>query len=125
MKSFLFYIAGVLSAVLVLVLIGLSNQSGQLDGLTIFSDKGECISKKQFKVFQVLAPDAALASELSDEQYMWFHGTIVLIVNDEGKHYYDDEMIKIPAKKCARQIGTYKYRTKDDMYKTVPVVSID
>ena len=125
-KGVLIFIAGMITAVLILVLIAPSN-NGKMDGLTMFSEKGDCISKNQFKVFQVLGQDAALAIEKNPrfELIDAYNGITVLFTNDTGKLYYDDEIIKIPAKKCVRQIGVYKYPTKNDGYKTVPVVKID
>ncbi|MDR0468312.1 MAG: hypothetical protein LBG67_05620 [Campylobacteraceae bacterium] len=128
LKCFFWYIAGIISTVLVLFLIIDRNQTGQPSGLEIFQDKGECLSGKQFKVFQVLRIDMALALELSNAEYGWYNGKVVLFMNNEGKHYYDDEIIKIQPKKCARQIGIYKYQTvnkKYDEWKTVPIVMID
>ena len=50
---------------------------------------------------------------------------MVLLINYDGKSYYDDQKIKIPANKCARQIGTYQYHTKMGIDKTVPAVVIE
>ena len=73
--------------------------------------------KKQtsFKVFQVLGP-AALANEISNAEYDWYHGNTVLIL---GEHYYTDQVIKV---KEPMRIGTYSYTTKNDMPLTVPVI---
>jgi len=38
--------------------------------------------------------------------------------------HIDDQKIDI-SKKCARQIGTYQYKTKNDFEKTVPAVVIE
>ena len=51
--------------------------------------------------------------------------TLVLLVNYEGKSYYNKQKIQVPAKMCARQIGTYQYQTKMEIQKTVPVVVIE
>lgn len=70
---------------------------------------------------QVLAPNAALA---------WTGGLfysdriLVLLINYDDKSYYDEEKNKIPSDKCARQIGTYRYSTKNELVKTVPAVVI-
>ena len=88
--------------------------------VNFFEQPGEClISKSSLKVFQVIEPNVALAI-INGE---WTSG-VYLLVNSEGKMYYDDQIIKLPAGKCFKQIGTYKYPTKDDSLKTVPVVKI-
>lgn len=51
--------------------------------------------------------------------------TLVLLINYEDKSYYDDQIIKVPSNKCAKQLGTYQYETKMEMQKTVPVVVIE
>ena len=49
---------------------------------------------------------------------------LVLITNDNDEYYYDDQLIKIPKGKCMRQIGVYKYPTRMNMEKTVPIVKL-
>jgi len=92
-----------------------------LYGLTIFSEKGECIpTEGELEVIQVMKPNMALAS--TD---IFHDGIVVLLINYDGKSYYDDQKIKIPAGKCARQIGTYQYTNRLDVHKTVPAVVIE
>ena len=99
-----------------------SNQPNDgLIGLTVFPEKGECITtKKQIEIFQVMKPNMALAEtgEYPDR-------IMLLLINYDNKSYYDDQKIEIPANKCARQIGTYQYTTKMGMDKTVPAVVIE
>ena len=124
MKTALIFIAGMMTTVVIMFFIGgLSENS--LSGFTKFPEKAGCISGNEFKVFQVLEPNVALASGKSPGESAGnlFLGVTVLFM-DENKHYYDDEIIKIPSGKCARQIGSYKYETRNGIYKTVPVVSI-
>jgi len=128
LKNILIFAAGMATTVVIAVLI--SPSSDRSNRITWFPEKGDCISKKQFRVFQVLEPNAALASELSFESSVGqvFGGTTVLFLKDEGKFFYDDEKIKVPSGKCVRQVGVYTYPTKNQEvreYKTVPVVKID
>ena len=89
-------------------------------GLTLFPEKGECIPGKQFEVFQVKHSNMALASSGS-----FPNDVTVLIINYDGKHYYDNQKIKIPTKQCARQIGTYEYTTMKEIPRNVPAVVIE
>jgi len=89
------------------------------DGVTYFEEPGDIINEKSFRVFQVIADDAALVMGGND-----YLGTIYAIVNDEKKYYYDDERIKVPKGKVVRQIGIYKYPTKNEIVKTVPIIMI-
>lgn len=95
------------------------------NGVTLFPEAGDCLSEKPFKVFQVLDTGVALATEYSDRigGNEVFYGTNVLFYT-EGKYYYDEEIIRVPQGKCVRQIGVYKYMTKQDFEKTVPIVTI-
>jgi hypothetical protein len=45
-------------------------------------------------------------------------------MNNEGKYYYDDQMVKVPEGKVLRQVGVYQYPTRQDIVKTVPVIMI-
>jgi hypothetical protein len=125
MKKFLIFIggfiAGILATLLFSFLVSNSNQPNDgLIGLTVFSEKGECITtKKQIEIFQVMKPNMALA-----ETGEWPDRIMLLLINYDNKSYYDDQKIEIPANKCARQIGTYQYTTKMGMDKTVPAVVI-
>ena len=87
-----------------------------------FEEPGDIIEGKSFKVFQVLAKDAALVRGKSE--YDMYLGTIYLMVNDDKKYYYDDEIVKVPSGKVVRQIGVYRYPTRDEMIKTVPIIMI-
>lgn len=128
MKKALLFICGLITGIvltiLVAMLISTANQPNDgFPGLTLFSEKGECITTSgEIEVMQVLAPNAALA---------WTGGLfysdriLVLLINYEDKSYYDEQKIKIPSDKCARQIGTYRYTAKNEMVKTVPAVVIE
>ncbi len=115
------FIAGVVATVIALVIIYVASEPGETDpGLTLFPEKGACITKKELEIFQTIAPTMALAKfdEFPD-------ATLVLLINYEDEYYYDKQRIKIPANKCARQIGIYQYDTKMEVQKTVPVVVIE
>ena len=117
-------ITGVVLTVLVAVLINAANQPNDgFPGLTVFPEKGECImSKGELEVMQTLASNAALAwtGDFLDSDRL-----LVLLINYDGISYYDDQKIKIPSGKCARQIGTYQYTSRNEIMKTVPAVVIE
>ena len=49
---------------------------------------------------------------------------VVLLTNDSGEYYYDDQMIKTPNGKAMKQVGVYKYETRGGIAKTVPIVKL-
>lgn len=115
------FITGVVATILVLLLIYAGNKPNEtLEGVTMFSEKGECITKERLEIFQTLKPNMALArfGEIPNE-------TLVLLVNYENKSYFDGLKIEITANKCARQIGTFQYETGRGMLKTVPLVVVE
>ena len=125
MKKFLIFIggfvAGVLATILVAYTMGIADKPNDgLLGLTVFPEKGECITKSEIEIFQVIEPNMALA-----ETGKFPDQIMVLLINYDNKTYYDDQKIKIPANKCARQIGTYQYTTRTGIGKTVPAVVIE
>lgn len=123
MKKIWVYIVGVITGIVLTILfatVSYVSSTSSNSGLNMFEEPGEClISRSSLKIFQVLEPTAALAMIKDD-----FSSGVYLLVNNEGKSYYDDQVIKLPTGKCFKQIGTYQYPTKDDRLKTVPVVQI-
>lgn len=140
MKKVLIYIAGIITGVILTFLISFLLVKSSNNGITMFDKPGDSLEVNQFQVFQVVEPGVALAnatlikdmkgrgvyeesiSEM-DNRLAFMNGPVILLVNDEGKHYYDDEIVKVPSEKYAWQVGIYKYSTKMG-YKTVPIVKI-
>jgi len=126
MKSIIIFgtgcIAGVIATLLTLFLIyGYNQTSDDLSGLTLFPDKGEYLpSVEKLEIFHVIEPNMALArtGDYPD-------GILVLVVNHDGRVYYDDQTINIPTGQGARQIGIYRYTSRDGSVRTVPVVIVE
>ena len=134
-KGLIFFfgmIAGAVLTVLILALIGMAKDSGGDNsgygdpGISMFSEAGQTMPLKSFRVFQVLPNGTALAesSEKDKVKYSFEYGDpIVLLLAAENSAYYDDQVIKVPAGKVVRQVGTYRYETQNDFVKTVPIIS--
>ena len=90
-------------------------------GLTIYDEPSECVTHKSLKVIQVQDNDAALVIE---NGLFSVDNLVMLLINDNGKSYYDGEKISIPRNMCARQVGIYKYVTTNHVNATVPAVRI-
>lgn len=125
MRKFLTFLLGVVVGALLTfaVLFYIGNRSNG-NGLTMFDEPGESISTKSFKVVQVDAGGNALAMEKSGYGENTYLGMVVLFLAEEGKSYYDDQIITIPAGMCARQLGTYRYFSNGGELKTVPAVAL-
>ena len=126
MKKWLIFVGGVATGVVLTFLFAVlfSSRTGSNNGATWFEKPGDVIEVKSFKVFQVLDKDAALVSGVTYEKYDIYSGAVYLLTNEDGKYYYDDEVVKVPDGKVARQVGIYQYQTKAELDKTVPIIQI-
>ena len=134
MKKWVVFLLGLISGV-VLTLVALvilamgANTNANNNGVTLFDQPGECLNAKAFEVMQVVDNNHALAHEVewNDvlERYVQTGlGLLVLVTNDNGEYYYDDQIIEVPDGMCMRQVGIYRYQTISDMEKTVPIVKL-
>ena len=89
-------------------------------GMTFFDKPGKCVSRKDFEVQQVLESGDAIAREINNNisGYVFTSDLEVLILAEEGRNFYNNQIVKAPKGKCARQIGNYKHG-----YKTIPIVA--
>ena len=130
MNKWLVYVGGIITGiVLMFVFLFFVGKSYNNKGITWFDKPGDTMEIKSFKVFQVIDKDAALVYgssqiDISGSSFNMYNGAVYLLVNEDGKYYYDDEIIEVPDGKVARQVGIYKYSTKNDFEKTVPIVQI-
>lgn len=127
MKNIFVFLAGLVTGAILLFLVSVivANKNEEKQDFIIFPEPRECISKKKFKVFQVIDDGAALAIELSDMigDKEFYGGMLALFYNTE-KRYYDEEIISVPKNNCVRQIGIYTYKTNNGFKKTVPIVAV-
>jgi len=135
MKKWLIYLAGIVTGVIITLLFAYifaskySSDDTNLsedDEFTYFDKPGEKLENDAFKVFQVIDDDAALVmgknKEIGDIEI--FKEPVFLLINDDNKYYYDDEIVRVPEGKVARQIGIHRYETKSNIEKTVPIIQI-
>lgn len=135
MKKWMVFVLGILVGIIVMGFIDIlkissnepeNNETEVIDekddGVTMFEEPGEVFSETSFRVFQVLEEGAALVS--GNTKYGTYGGINCLLINKEGKLYYDDEIIKVPQGKVARQMGVYQYPNRENLIKTVPIIVI-
>ena len=134
MKKWVVFLLGLISGVvltlvtLVIIAMG-ANTNANNNGVTLFDQPGECLNAKAFEVMQVVDNNHALAHELEWNEILESYvptasGLLVLVTNDNGEYYYDDQIIEVPDGMCMRQVGIYRYQTMSDMEKTVPIVKL-
>lgn len=118
---------GVLTFVAMVILAMGANTNANNNGITLFDQPGECLNAKAFEVMQVVDNNHALAHEVEWDELLEDYmqtGLLVLVTNDNGEYYYDDQIIEVPQGMCMRQVGIYRYQTRMDMEKTVPIVKL-
>lgn len=116
-KSILIYFGGIVTGIILMFLLAFivnatSNRFNE--GVALFDKPGQVISFPEFYVIQVDEEGNAIAQGNI--------GTVVLFQAKDGKSFYDGQMIKVPAGKIVRQIGTYRYENTERMIKTIPIV---
>lgn len=130
MKKWIVFLLGMITGgiltfgILLALTIGANTSS---NGVTLFDEPGECLSTESFEVMQVVDDHHALAYEVEWNDILQSYistDLLVLLTNDNGEYYYDDQVIKVPKGMCMRQIGIYKYQTKMEIDKTVPIVKL-
>ena len=127
MKKWLVFLLGVIAGILFTFIAAfiINSRSLEHNGMTFFEQPGECLSTNNFEVMQVIGNDCALAYEVEWNSFSKSYrekDLLVLVINDNGEYYYDDQIIKVPQGICMRQVGIYKYSTKMNIEKTVPIV---
>lgn len=124
-KSILIYIGGIVTGIIltfvILLFVAKSNSDNPSnDNMIIFEQPQQKIDAKSFEILQVLPDGNALATVESNENF----GMIVMFLANKNATYYDNQKIEVPTGKCARQIGTYRYMTRNNIEKTVPIIDI-
>lgn len=124
-KFILTYIGGIVTGVVLVFVFGYCvamsyvNSDGT-NAIEMYEEPTQTIDIRNFEVIQVLSDGSALASAEESGSY----GVIVLFNASEGDTYYDQQRITIPSDKCLKQVGTYRYVSRQNENKTVPVVEI-
>ena len=95
------------------------------DGKTLFDEPGECVSRKNFEVQKVLESGDAIALEIREtiSGHIFTSDLEVLILAQEGSNFYNNQIVKAPQGKCARQIGNYKYQQYGNA-KVIPIIAL-
>ncbi|WP_290539628.1 hypothetical protein [Alistipes sp.] len=134
-NKILLYFAGVLTGIALALLTtllfaknNLQNNKTPIEtypGITIFDQPADTLKFSQFEVFQVIKNNMALAHcyEPKSEALIIETGPTVLLI-DEDKYYYDDEIINVPQSMQALHVGVFQYQTNQGTNKTIPVIKI-
>ncbi len=93
------------------------------DDFKWFDEPFQTLHEKSFKVIQALDDHYALVKGKGDCSSIYC-GEIYLIENEDGRSYYDGQIIKVPRKSVVAVIGTFRYTTVKYETKTVAIIKI-
>ena len=100
-----------------------ASKTVSLDGgkMIIFEKPGDVMDARSYKVLNAPERGLALALGCSNEHLDLYDGLQVLLF-EEGKYFYDGEIVRTPHGKEPRLIGVLKYE-EETIPVTIPVVS--
>lgn len=87
-----------------------------------FDKVGECMTRENLKVFQILAPNKALVGEEKD---LLLDKPIMLLVTHHKIPLYEEQVLPMPKGRCAKHAGNFNLETKDDGVRVIPVVVVE
>ena len=125
-KSILIYLGGIITDIILtfafffFVALGNTNGTSSDNNIVMFEKPQQEINVHSFEIMQVL-PDGSALATVEDISNI---GMIVLFLADKEISYYDNQKIDVPSDKRVMQVGTYKYISRSEMEKTVPIVEI-
>ena len=137
-KGLIFFLGMITGAILTIILAYLINTNSAINsgnssttalygdpGITLFDEPGEQMKLVRFKVFQCLENGTALAQSSYSVEFPMYGEPVVLFLPAKNGSYYDGQIITVDNRKSARQIGIYRYETRQDKFiKQVPIVDI-
>lgn len=88
----------------------------------IFNNPERTFNANFLYVTDVVSKKAALVTATNMD--LDTGGLRFLLVNNEGKQYYNNESISVPKEKAVVQIGIYRYLGSDNNMYTVPIIKI-
>lgn len=137
MKKWVVYLLGILTGFVLAILIpglfflftyflGISNRpttfteaAKNSEKIKLFEKPGDVVKNTKFHVIEVIYDDAAFVRSESTDTDILSGAFKYLLINKEGKYYYDGEIIEAPQGKVFRQIGIYR-----NVIETLPIITI-
>lgn len=110
---FLGILTGIILTVAAVFVINKTNSSS--DELTMFKERGKMMDAKSYIIFQTHDNNHALAFDLRTV-------STVYLIGNEKSNFYDGLEIKSSEKIKFYHVGTYRYITQDNDWRTIPAV---
>ena len=95
-----------------------------IDGVELPKSNKTVSTKNNSEVQEVLESGDAIALEIRETigGHIFTSDLEVLILAQDGSNFYNNQIVKAPKGKCARQVGNYKYQ-KYGNTKVIPIVA--
>lgn len=117
-------VTGVILTILAVVICAGINSKSVDSPVTMYEEPVPFSTASSFKVFQVF-DGGALANCNSEGVFGDVYIGMVVCIKADGKNtFYDDQIISVPDGKNAMQIGTFRYQTRNNVEKVVPLLVI-
>lgn len=121
MKKGLVFVLGMLTGAILTIVTAYSlNKFSSTDSsITMFSERGKMMEPTTYTIIQTIDSNHGLAvGDILDLL------NPVLVLGNEDSHFYDGLEVKAGANTRFYQVGTYRYMTTDEVWKTVPVITL-
>ncbi len=126
------YFLGILTGIaLTIAAVFVVNKTNSSSGeLTMFKERGKIMNAESYTIIQTHDNNHALAVDSDMLALSTFINipssinTAVYLIGNEKSNFYDGLEIKSSAKTKFYQVGTYRYKTKEEVWKTVPAVML-
>ena len=125
------YFLGILTGIAVTVAaVFVIYKTNSSDELTMFKERGKMMDTESYMIVQThdhnhaLAVDSEMLAISALINIPSSINTAVYIIGNEKSNFYDGLEIKSSEKVKFYQVGTYRYKTKEEEWKTVPAVML-
>ena len=111
---------GIVTGIVLVFVFAFAKQKIGSNDVVWFEEPGQEIRSNEFRVIQVMRDGSALAFSTG----LGCSGVVVVFPANEDEEYYDAQEIEIASDEHVRQVGTYRYTTREGVEKTVPIVEV-
>ena len=127
------YFLGILTGIALTVAAGFviyKTNSSSFGSLSMFTERGKMMDAESYMIIQTqdnnhgLAVDSEMLAISALINIPSSMNTAVYIIGNEKSNFYDGLEIKSSKKVKFYQVGTYRYKTKEEEWKTVPAVML-
>ncbi len=118
-RGLVFFLGIITGVLLTIAATFIINKSSSASDITMFNERGKMMDATSYTIIQTIDNNHGLA--VGDFLDLL---NPVLVLGNKDSHFYDGMEVKAGSNSRFYQVGTYRYMTKDEIWKTVPVVAL-